>query len=701
VIKLTKMATSDCRARPKRSSVIIGALMVGSLTLPCNAQESLPDLGARIEFIQTMQELVSNEIARRQTPLVFDRSAPPAANQAVQAEARIKARWMTSVVQQAAESYQHARRTNDPTVRGVWLRDAALKADTAHRLVKYYLGDDVDMRRPNAEAKRRIERVGTQATALATATKEVAEAWIQNAGRDSASARVFRSKQAELEAAVNRQVRSLQKANAATFVAEANFWLRNSDLQDEKIRRLSVELMSGVTSSPEDAKILPELAQALRGNDPAARKQAIALLDGMVDKGWGPKVLPKLVELLSQHPVERDASMHLKGGIFSQTDRQAEQLAGRIPPDVAYEQSLQQNRNEFNKTGGISGAGGVSLHAAVRFVPAIDPKRATRAYIDENRLVLLYDGRPIQFPKLDPEYLALALRNIIGMEGAIRGTLVHDASQGIVIQTPKDQFGQVVWKKEFLPSPWKPVEQGESITVLLGPAFGLSPTAGVSIDRATYYGTIANTRLGRVLFDADAVLATLTNGIDIHTGRMIDLACLPGFATDLERRLKADRRSQPRSGSRPTRGEDATSSRRTALTPWPGTWLVWVPGQFDLRLTGDASQFRFTHSRMKLAVWSMDETSVDPSLKELGEEATRRFDELAAWRPVLKQLVEVAKAVTIVRWLQQAEVPTDLDWARAYEVESLKTPSTITRYRVVFDPAIDLSRIRPQVEKHR
>lgn len=69
-------------------------------------------------------------------------------NQAARKESAVKARWMNSAVQPAADSYQRATETNDPAVRGVWLRDAATRADTSHRLAKYYPGDDVDMRRP-------------------------------------------------------------------------------------------------------------------------------------------------------------------------------------------------------------------------------------------------------------------------------------------------------------------------------------------------------------------------------------------------------------------------------------------------------------------------------------------------------------------------------------------------------------------------
>jgi hypothetical protein len=689
--------TNDGRGRHKMPLLVAAVVIVGSLRLPCIAQDALPELGARIDFLQNMGELVSAEIERRQTPLVFERSAPPLMNQAARKESEVKARWMGSAVQQAADSYQRATETNDPAVRGVWLRDAATKADTAHRLVKYYLGDDVDMRRPSPEAKRAIEEVSAQHAAVNADMREVIRLHFQitaseDGGLDPEHVARLVTKQKELEAASNRHLQSAEKFNDANFVAEANFWRRDTTLQYEKITRLASEII--FLSTRKDIEALPELVQALRSNDPVARKDAETIIAGLVTVGRGPEVLPKLVELIRKLPREVDSSLPTKGGIFSQMDRRAEERERKTRPGAAYQRTIEQNQEEFDKTGGVSGAGGISLHAAARFIPAIDAEKATRAYVEDGRLTLLYDGRPVHFPRLDLEFLALALRNVIGGEGAIQGTLLVDTPNGIVVQTPKDQFGQVVWKKGFLPSSWKAVKKGDPVTILLGPSFGISAAPGVSTNRATYYGPVADTRFGKVLFEADALLTSLINGIDISTGRPTDLPQNPAFATGLERRLKSQARTQSREATA-TRSGEVTSARKDELTPWLGTWFVWVPDRFDLQLTQDAREFRFVETRMKLAVWSLDENSVDPGLKELGEEATLRFDELAEWRPILKELVEVAKAVTIVRWLKQARVPVGMEWARSYEIEPLATPSTTTRYKVVFDPAVDLSRLHP------
>ena len=44
--------------------------------------------------------------------------------------------------------------------------------------------------------------------------------------------------------------------------------------------------------------------------------------------------------------------------------------------------------------------------------------------------------------------------------------------------------------------------------------------------------------------------------------------------------------------------------------------------------------------------------------------------------------MEVTKAVSVVRWLKQENIPLDLVWASSYRVKKVETPATIRRYRV-------------------
>lgn len=342
--------------------------------------------------------------------------------------------------------------------------------------------------------------------------------------------------------------------------------------------------------------------------------------------------------------------------------------------DTDVEQVLEGARESFGE--GRAGAGGISLHAPVAWRDEPAQAAIHRAVVENGRLVLLGPETRLVLPPLDLEYLALAMRSILGREGVIRGKLVADEPGLVVLQTGSAHFGELCWKKEFLPEPWNSVAVGSEVDLSLGPGFGMLSQPEPSIDRITYYGPLQNTRMGRTLYEADAVLLTLLYGVDARTSRPVPLPEIDGMMFGIERTVRLELEGTPPSA--------AAAPTAAKPPPWwhEGTWFVWVPNRFVLAAGVDGS-VEFAEANMKLVAWSGEASNVSEAEQQLAEHATAHFAQLADAYPVLHELVEVAKAVAVVRWLHQRGVSADLEWAAGCPLQATETPENVRRLVVV------------------
>ncbi len=361
-------------------------------------------------------------------------------------------------------------------------------------------------------------------------------------------------------------------------------------------------------------------------------------------------------------------------GLFDQVKkhrRDADTMAYARDPKFL----LEWAREQFNT--GQAGAGGVALHKAAEILTPLDAKKIQGAVFEGGRLLLRYDKQSIAFPPLDPEYLALAIRCITGGEGMVEGTLVAEGPDIVVIETGRDQFGQVAWKKEFLPGEWKPVALTTRVGLSIGPGLGILPEVEPSLNRVTYYGPIQGTRMGKTLFEADQLLDVLLQGIDPRTGRIAKLPRIEGLVTLKEREANAALAPS-------TKKTLATKPVTKPPTDWweSAVWFVLVPDRFSLRQTDNGKRFEFVDTRMKLAAWSATASGVTPEQRQFAEHATEHYRELAQAYPVLKDLEEVVKAVCIARWLKREGIPVDLSWAKSLSVAKKETPVSVRRYWV-------------------
>ena len=63
---------------------------------------------------------------------------------------------------------------------------------------------------------------------------------------------------------------------------------------------------------------------------------------------------------------------------------------------------------------------------------------------------------------------------------------------------------------------------------------------------------------------------------------------------------------------------------------------------------------------------------------------TQHYKELTNDYPVLKDLEEVTKAVSIVRWLKKNKIHVDISWALAYKLKKVETPASVRSFTVLF-----------------
>lgn len=379
-------------------------------------------------------------------------------------------------------------------------------------------------------------------------------------------------------------------------------------------------------------------------------------------------------------------------GLFQHVD----ELSGRqsLRADLDF---LQRNAaGEFGQ--GRAGAGGIALFRAAEVLSPLALDSVRGVVWKDERLILRLSDREIAFPPLDAEYLALAFRCVYGGEATYSGRLVADEANAIVIQTGGERFGEVVWRKSYLAKPWAPTTIGSTVAVELGPGLGLLAELAPSTDRVTYYGPLQNTRMGKTLFESDQVIQRLYFGVDPVTGQP-SRSGVDGFQTFFERSmrklLEPSAVSAPPPKTPPKTPPAPPPSGSAVPGPWwiGPVWMVWVPDRFSLKLAVDGQRLEFVDARMRLDTWTVGGGTVSDEHARFGEEVTARYSEFAERYPTLKELREIAKAVSVVRWLKQHQIAIDNpNWAKELSIPAVATPATVRRFAV--EPVFRLEKDR-------
>ncbi|MBL9093682.1 MAG: hypothetical protein JNL96_20865 [Planctomycetaceae bacterium] len=330
-------------------------------------------------------------------------------------------------------------------------------------------------------------------------------------------------------------------------------------------------------------------------------------------------------------------------------------------------------RPSAGKSSGVHcGVGGVALFKAAELLTPVDVSGARAEWANDRIELVTSSGSRLKCPPLDKEYVALSIRCVFGGEEDVPGKLVGEDERCILVSTGRERYGEVVWNKQFLPRPWKSVPIGSSVKLPAGPGVGILSTPEPSRERITYYGPIRNTRMGKTLMEADIALGSMMEGVDGVSGQVVDYARVPGFMTLIERQARNSAPSSP-------------GSSLAEKKPWwqsGSTWYVLIPDRFTLKFDRDAARLDFAETRMKVIAWTGTADALDRSSEEFAGQVSERYQDLAAVHPPLGALVDAAKAVCFVRWMREAGVSADLDWARDCPIQQTETVEYQSRVRV-------------------
>ncbi|MCX6031850.1 MAG: hypothetical protein NT169_21430 [Chloroflexi bacterium] len=195
-----------------------------------------------------------------------------------------------------------------------------------------------------------------------------------------------------------------------------------------------------------------------------------------------------------------------------------------------------------------------------------------------------------------------------------------------------------------------------------GPAVSIDPGPTVGTMTVRFTGPVTNTHFGQVLFEADRLMKTLGLGQDNLTRQPVS-ATVPGYQThlDLIVRLEGDKPSN----AQPT---------------WHRFWFV--PTDMKVGLSANGRAMRFIDASLKVENECLDEYLKPlpgcraPAADAFAAHLTAHYDEYAAQFPILRQLKELGKLVSLAKWLRDQKIPLDLAWLNARGRAAVETPFT-------------------------
>lgn len=262
--------------------------------------------------------------------------------------------------------------------------------------------------------------------------------------------------------------------------------------------------------------------------------------------------------------------------------------------------------SEYTRVGpGSSKVGGVLFDKEAKFL--LDLNNITGATFDEQTGQLILMGeKNLSLPKLDLEHLAVAIR------GVSKGGNI-----GVSIDPGKRQNEMVV----------------------------------------RYLGGTENTRFGKIMFEADRLLKTLSFGKDNVTGTSMT-SQVPGFKTELD--LAMVYGGHERQGSN-----------------WHRLWFI--PEEITVKQGKDGRSMLFDNASIIVKAEYISKNKkarTDPAAQVFAQHFSKNYDEFAKEFPVLMELKQLAKIVGIAKWLKKNNLIDGLSGIINYPIKEIETPKT-------------------------
>ena len=302
------------------------------------------------------------------------------------------------------------------------------------------------------------------------------------------------------------------------------------------------------------------------------------------------------------------------------------------------------------------GAASASQSMLFTYLAQYDSKGQLLKVSDSSDRAVSNPDAIVKFPvALGRGLVAIPLKQIAGYlrELTVLEGMAYDKASGQVILFGRNDPSVPTWSTDDLLVAIKSVYTGEEPWVSIDPG----PTQGVML--GSYSDPIRNTHFGKVLFEADRLMKNLGLAKDNMTGMSVTSA-VPGFKNliDLSLSIKP--------------GGTEESRHRF--------WIVVE----EMRLEQSSDKQAASFQRVKLRVnteplgkdWKPLPTApIDPAAKAFADHLTAHFDEFTNEQPVFKELVGLAKLVSLAKWTRDSGIPIDLSWAGTQEVGQAETPS--------------------------
>lgn len=194
------------------------------------------------------------------------------------------------------------------------------------------------------------------------------------------------------------------------------------------------------------------------------------------------------------------------------------------------------------------------------------------------------------------------------------------------------------------------------------PGVSIDSTKQPEVQSVRYDGATEKTHFGWVMFEADRLLKCLVAGIDNQTGKRIKCS-VRGYKSVTQRYQEAKKN---------------LDSREVRF------WFI--PGEIQLELSNDGKAIVFSKVKMKICHESVINKAVksDPYLEAFAKHFTDHFDAYAKEFPIFQELLELGKITATIKWIQDSEIPLDLDLFKNYIPVTFNTPNQTNTIATAF-----------------
>jgi len=199
------------------------------------------------------------------------------------------------------------------------------------------------------------------------------------------------------------------------------------------------------------------------------------------------------------------------------------------------------------------------------------------------------------------------------------------------------------------------------------PAVSIDPGPNEKEMVVRFFGQTENTEFGRVMFETDRLLKTLSMGQDNVTGAEVRPK-LPDFKSELE-----------------LAEENISPERKSNV--WHRLWFY--PKDMVIGTTDDGNGMIFRKASLEVKseyLPPFQNLGSDPAASAFATQLTTHYDDLAKEYSDLEKLRQLAKIVSVVKWLKDNKVPVDLDWLDNYQIKSVPTEKTTPTQEVWSEP---------------